>query len=123
MIHAAETRDDVRSGIVETAAQLLRDHGAASVTTRRVAEAAGVQAPTIYRLFGDKGGLIDAVAEHVMAAHVEAKATAAEVPSSDPVEDLCSAWRMHLEFGLTNPELYALLNTSGRGNSSPSTAA
>jgi AcrR family transcriptional regulator len=34
------------------------------VTTRSVALAAGVQPPTIYRLFGDKDGLLDAVAEH-----------------------------------------------------------
>ena len=38
-----------------------------------MAEAAGVQPPTLYRLFGDKDGLIDAVAEHVMATYVAAK--------------------------------------------------
>ena len=47
---------------------------AAAVTTRAVADAAGVQAPTLYRLFGDKDGLMEAVAEHVMAAFVHAKA-------------------------------------------------
>ncbi|WP_338419811.1 TetR family transcriptional regulator [Streptomyces klenkii] len=33
------------------------------MTTRAVAAAAGVQAPAIYRLFGDKDGLLEAVAE------------------------------------------------------------
>jgi AcrR family transcriptional regulator len=36
--------------------------GRRAVTTRAVAAGAGVQAPTIYRLFGDKDGLLDALA-------------------------------------------------------------
>ena len=96
----------------------MREQGARAVTTRGVAEAAGVQAPTIYRLFGDKDGLIDAVAEHVMATYVAAKTAASD--DGDPVQDLRAAWRMHIEFGLANPELYALLNTTRR---SPATAA
>src|ERR1700677_3669653 len=50
-----------RENLVEVAARLLREQGAAAVTTRAVALAAGVQAPAIYRLFGDKDGLLDAV--------------------------------------------------------------
>jgi len=114
------TRDDVRAGIVDAAAQLLREHGARAVTTRAVAHAAGVQAPTIYRLFGDKDGLLDAVAEDVMATYVAAKS---EPLATDPVADLRAAWRTHVEFGLANPELYALLSAPGRGASSPATAA
>ncbi|MGC4748147.1 TetR/AcrR family transcriptional regulator [Micromonospora sp. DT201] len=117
------SRDDVRSGIVEAASQLLREKGANAVTTRAVAQAAGVQAPTIYRLFGDKDGLIDAVAEHVMATYVSAKAVAAQTPDGDPVADLRSGWRVHVEFGLANPELYALIGARGRSGPSPATAA
>ena len=83
-----------------------------------MAEAAGVQPPTLYRLFGDKDGLIDAVAEHVMATYVAAKS---EPIDPDPVTDLRAAWRMHNDFGLANPELYALLNR--RGPNSPATVA
>ncbi|MEU7754388.1 TetR/AcrR family transcriptional regulator [Micromonospora sp. NPDC049101] len=117
------TRDDVRLGIVTAASQLLRDKGANAVTTRAVAEAAGVQAPTIYRLFGDKDGLIDAVAEHVMATYVAAKAAAVQAAEADPVADLRHGWRVHVEFGLANPELYALIGTRGRGGPSSATAA
>lgn len=117
------SRDDVRSGIVAAASELLREKGANAVTTRAVAQAAGVQAPTIYRLFGDKDGLIDAVAEHVMATYVSAKAAAVETAAGDPVADLRSGWRVHVEFGLANPELYALIGTRGRGGPSPATAA
>ena len=110
-----------RAAIVDAAAQLLREHGAPAVTTRRVAQAAGVQAPTIYRLFGDKDGLVDAVAERVMADHVAAKA--ATEPLADPVEDLRAGWFAHVEFGLANPALHALLTAPGRTEASPATAA
>ncbi|WP_433270826.1 TetR/AcrR family transcriptional regulator [Micromonospora vinacea] len=117
------SRDDVRAGIVAAATQLLREKGATAVTTRAVAQAAGVQAPTIYRLFGDKDGLIDAVAEHVMATYVSGKAAAVDGETGDPVADLRSGWRAHVEFGLTNPELYALIATRGSGAPSPATVA
>ncbi|MEV0214894.1 TetR/AcrR family transcriptional regulator [Micromonospora sp. NPDC050695] len=117
------SRDDVRSGIIAAATRLLRDKGANAVTTRAVAEAAGVQAPTIYRLFGDKDGLIDAVAEHVMSTYVSSKSAVAEAADGDPMADLRSGWRTHLEFGLANPELYALIATRGRGAPSPAVVA
>lgn len=114
-----------RTVIVEAAATLLRDSGAAALTTRAVAQAAGVQAPTIYRLFGDKDGLIDAVAEHAMATYVAEKAAvmAEAADEADPVADLRTGWRMHVDFGLANPELSALLNAPGRRAHSPAIEA
>ncbi|MGC4758117.1 TetR/AcrR family transcriptional regulator [Micromonospora trifolii] len=123
MVTTQDTRDDVRAGIVAAATHLLREKGANAVTTRAVAQAAGVQAPTIYRLFGDKDGLIDAVAEHVMATYVSGKSVAADGATGDPVADLRAGWRAHVEFGLTNPELYALMATRGSGAPSPATVA
>ncbi|MGK5685131.1 TetR/AcrR family transcriptional regulator [Actinoplanes sp. URMC 104] len=115
------TRDDARSRIVEAATLLLREQGARAVTTRAVSQAAGVQAPTIYRLFGDKDGLIDAVAEHVMATYVAAKTEQAAAERDDPVADLRAAWHAHVDFGLANPGLYALLTNPEREHS-PATA-
>ena len=115
-----DTRSDLRAAIVEAAARLLREQGVRAVTTRGVAEVAGVQPPTIYRLFGDKDGLIDAVAEHVMATYVAAKSLATD---DDPVTGLRSGWQTHIEFGLANPELYALLTAPGRSEPSPATTA
>ncbi|MEU1588098.1 TetR/AcrR family transcriptional regulator [Micromonospora sp. NPDC005710] len=123
MVTTQDTRDDVRSGIVAAATQLLREKGANAVTTRAVAQVAGVQAPTIYRLFGDKDGLIDAVAEHVMTTYVSGKSAATDRATGDPVDDLRSGWRTHVEFGLTNPELYALLAARGSRAPSPATVA
>ena len=93
-----------------------------AVTTRGVAQAAGVQAPTIYRLFGDKDGLLDAVAEHVMATYVAAKSAIAESSSAvgaDPVADLRAGWETHIDFGLANPALFRLLHDPGRATPSP----
>ena len=118
-------RHETRDTIIEVAAQLLHAHGPTAVTTRGVAQAAGVQAPAIYRLFGDKDGLLDAVAEHVMATYVAAKAALTETASStggDPLADLRTGWDMHIEFGLANPALFGILNQSGRSTPSPATA-
>jgi AcrR family transcriptional regulator len=66
-----------------------------------------VQAPTIYRLFGDKHGRLDAVAEHVLAVYVAEKAVAAD--SGDPIADLRAAWHTHVGFGLANAALFSLI--------------
>src|SRR5690242_21205053 len=67
------SRDRTRAQLVEVASELLATQGPDAVTTRSVALAAGVQAPTIHRLFGDKSGLLDAVAEHGFASYVACK--------------------------------------------------
>ena len=108
---------DTRTRIVAAAADLLAGGGRDAVTTRAVAAAANVQAPTIYRLFGDKDGLLDAVAEHGFAAHLGSKRPD---PAADPVEDLRNGWDQHIAFGLGNPALYALMYASPRvGITSP----
>ncbi|WP_375481000.1 TetR/AcrR family transcriptional regulator [uncultured Jatrophihabitans sp.] len=112
---------DVRAVLVDVAGQVLREHGAAGLTTRRVAERAGVQAPTIYRVFGDKDGLLDAVAEQAMATFVAEKATTAVQAADgdvDPVADLWVGWRTYLDFGLVNPALFALLSDPDRARRS-----
>jgi AcrR family transcriptional regulator len=112
----------MRGRIVVAAAQLLEEQGSSAVTTRGVAEAAGVQAPTIYRLFGDKDGLLEAVAEHVMATYVATKTEAAATASAtgiDPIDDLRASWILQIEFGLANPAIFRLLSEPGRVAQSP----
>lgn len=122
MPEAARSRSDVKARIVEVAARLLRESGPAAVTTRAVAEAAGVQAPAIYRLFGDKEGLLDAVAEHVMTVAVEIKTGVVEAAAAqgvDPLEDLRAGWQTQIDFGLANPTLFGLLIDPERALRSP----
>lgn len=54
-----------RSAIVEAVVPLLIEHGP-SVTTRQIAEAAGVAEGTLFRVFPDKKALLLAVAEHLV---------------------------------------------------------
>lgn len=117
MSEVTDSRSQTRARIVAVAARLLQQEGPAAVTTRGVADAAGIQAPTIYRLFGDKDGLLDAVAEHVMAEYVSAKAAtvrAASAADVDPVEELRAGWRQQITFGVANPTLFRLLSDPDR---------
>lgn len=104
----AAPSDDVRTRILDAAAALIAEGGPDAATTRAVAAAASVQAPTIYRIFGDKRGLLEAVAEHGLAAYVARKSTRA--PHTDPVQDLRDGWDMHVAFGLAYPGLFAIMS-------------
>lgn len=55
--------DERREQLVLAAVPLVRKHGRA-VSTKAVAEAAGVSEGTVFYVFGDKAELIDAVVEH-----------------------------------------------------------
>ena len=111
-----------RERIIAAATRLLAEEGRDAVSTRAVSAAAGVQAPTIYRLFGDKQGLLDAVAAHGFAGRLGEK-NALE-PTGDPVEDLRTGWNLNTEFGLANPALYTLMYAEPRpGDPSPAAVA
>ena len=98
---------NTRERIVEAAAALLTEGGREAVSTRAVSAAAGVQAPTIYRIFGDKHGLLDAVAEHGFATYLVSKTSSP--PGGDPVQDLRRGWDLHVGFGLAHPAFYTLI--------------
>ena len=100
---AGSTRDR----IVSAAAGRLAAGGREALSTRAVSAAAGVQAPTIYRLFGDKQGLLDAVATHGFTSYLGDKTDLK--PGDDPVGDLRAGWDLHIGFGLANPALYSLM--------------
>ena len=113
--------DDARSRIIGAATDLIAAGGSEAATTRAVATAASVQAPTIYRLFGDKDGLLDAVAEQALADYVSGKA----VPDStiDPIENLRQGWDTHIAFGLAHPAIFARMNAPRTGAPSRASTA
>ncbi len=88
-------------------AELLARGGHHEVSSRAVSTAAGVQAPTIYRQFGDMRGLLDAVARETFAEYVRQKATREQ--TDDSIEDLRRGWDIHVAFGLANPAVHALI--------------
>ncbi|MGW2053884.1 TetR/AcrR family transcriptional regulator [Streptomyces sp. NPDC001840] len=104
---AAIGREQTRQRVIDAAIDLLTRGGRDAVTTRAVADAAGLQPPAIYRLFGDKDGLLDAVAEHGFAAFLATKHI--DPDPRDLIEDLRAGWDVAVEFGLANPVLYTLM--------------
>ena len=112
-----ERSTDVRERIVRAAAELLARGGREAVSTRSVSAAAGVQAPTIYRHFGDMRGLLDAAARETLAAYVRSKAT--RKPTADPVADLRRGWDRHVAFGLANPAVFTLLYADPTAGAAP----
>ncbi|MFI5907537.1 TetR/AcrR family transcriptional regulator [Dactylosporangium sp. NPDC051541] len=111
-----------RERIINAAYGLLREGGREAVSTRAVGAAAGVQAPTIYRTFGDKQGLLDAVAMHGFSSYLAGKTSL--VASDDPVDDLRAGWDLHVGFGVANPACYCLIYGEPRpGVLSPAAAA
>ncbi|MFI6007443.1 TetR/AcrR family transcriptional regulator [Streptomyces sp. NPDC051243] len=53
-----------RARLLEAAAELIAEHGAAGVTMEAVAAAAGVGKGTVFRRFGDRTGLLTALLDH-----------------------------------------------------------
>ena len=102
-INTVNTKDN----IVRAAAELLAEGGRAAVSTRAVAAAAGVQAPTIYRHFGDMQDLLNAVASYGFETYLQEKTSREQF--EDPVEELRQGWNLHVAFGLANPGFYTLM--------------
>jgi len=104
---AREQATSAAERMLRAAADLLQTGGIEAVSTRAVAAAAGVQPPTIYRQFGDKDGLLDAVAGFVLEGYLEKKRLLTDA-SRDPAVELRDLWDLHTEFGLNQPDCYVL---------------
>ncbi|MGW1043925.1 TetR/AcrR family transcriptional regulator [Streptomyces sp. NPDC002547] len=93
MLHAAETQ--------------LSASPEHDISTRAVCEAVGVGQPVLYRLFGDKAGLLSALVDHGFDRYVQRKQALAT--TDDPLEDLRVGWDDHIAFALENPAIYRLM--------------
>ncbi|WP_420309649.1 TetR/AcrR family transcriptional regulator [Streptomyces sp. YS-B37] len=98
---------NTRSLIIEAAAELIAQSPSGDVSTRAVCEAAGVQQPVLYRLFGDKDGLLAATVDHVWDQYLETKRAAEK--SADPLQDLLAGWDSHVAFALAHANAYKLM--------------
>jgi len=104
-------------GLSETAERIvlittrwMDENPGQSLTTRKVCELAGVTAPTLYHHFGDKQGLMQAVAERKMLAFFSGKRQQPE--TDDPRADLLRGWDQWLDFARQNQALIAALQKS-----------
>lgn len=108
--------------MLRAAAELLRTGGVNALSTRAVAAAAGVQPPTIYRQFGDKDGLLDAVAHFAVKSYLHTKRRMLNA-SGDPVDLLRQLWDLNVDFGLKNPDAYMLAYANPRPGKTAAAAA
>ncbi|MEV4355938.1 TetR/AcrR family transcriptional regulator [Nonomuraea sp. NPDC004186] len=99
--------DPLRTAMIEAAVRQLATSANHEIATRAVCEAVGVSQPVLYRLFGDKHGLLDAVADHGYERYAAIKA--AQERTHDPVADLHAGWDGHMAFAKENPALYQLM--------------
>lgn len=98
-----------RERILEATAELLATKAAAAISTRAICDRAKVGMPEIYRQFGDKDGLLAAVADLGFERFLANKRRNPQ--TDDPVADLRTAWDSHVAFALRNPHLYRLMFT------------
>jgi AcrR family transcriptional regulator len=93
------------------ALELLRAGGPAALTTRAVCECAGVTAPTLYHHYGDKDGLLRAVAQAELLAMFARKQGMKS--TGKPLKDLKRGWDDWVEFAIEQPHLVRALQASG----------
>lgn len=99
--------------VLEVASVVLREEGANALTTRRVCELAGVTAPTLYHHFGDKHGLLRALAQRELHTFFAEKRSMR--PTADAVADLMRGWDDWIGFARAKPQLVAALRQGDDG--------
>jgi len=99
------------------ALELLREGGPAALTTRAVCECAGVTAPTLYHHYGDKDGLLRAVARGELLAMFARKQRMKS--TGDALQDLKRGWDDWVEFAIDQPHLVRALQASGSATTQP----
>jgi AcrR family transcriptional regulator len=109
-----------RRQIIEVAAEILEREGAQAVSTRSVAAAAGIRAASLYQHFGDKDGLLAALAIHGFELYLADKNTLTR--TDDPVEDMRRGWDAHVDFGVRHPAFYLLMYGTDRPGRRPPAA-
>ncbi|WP_306204349.1 TetR/AcrR family transcriptional regulator [Actinoplanes sp. RD1] len=110
-----------RQQIIDVAAAILESDGVQAVSTRTVAAAAGIRAASLYQLFGDKDGLLEALALHAFDLYLAEKSALTE--TGDPIADIRRGWDMHVDFGLRHPALYVLMFGTDRPGRRPPAGA
>ena len=103
----APTRRNARAAILNAARRLYFAHGADGVSARRIAQAAGCSATALYVYYRSVGDLL----EHLrIEGHGLLAARLRRVDAALPaVEQIRAMGRAYFEFGVKQPQYYALM--------------
>ena len=101
---------DLRAALVDAALTIVLNDGAAALSLRGVARAAGVSAMAPYHHFEDRAALVAAVAAIGFDRLYASKLAALAQTPGDAVASLVAGARAYVEFIVGNPELYRLMN-------------
>jgi len=93
--------------LLAAAAEMVSAAPGEDVPLRAVCDKVGVKLPTLFHFFGNKEGLLRAVAEHGF--ELLADALEARDPCDDAIEDVEAYWDTHVAFGIANAGFYMLM--------------
>lgn len=98
-----------RAAIIAAARDLLEDGGLETVSMTGIAERVGIKAPSLYKHFSDRNGLLAAVATDVALDLGRALAGAVERSRADPTARLYALAAAYRSLALATPRAAALL--------------
>jgi len=109
-VPATTASDDLRAALVRAARAELHEGGPGAVSLRAVARRAGLSHASPGYAFGDRAGLLTAVA---VQGFQELAQTMDEPPAAPGRAGLAELGRRYVAFATTNPALYDLMFRSG----------
>ncbi len=110
MVMAPAARQEVREALLAAARAEIIEHGRAAISLRAVARRAGLSHASPKYHFGDRSGLLTAIATegfHALAHSLS------EVRESDARHQLAVLGRAYIDFGLSHPALFELMFAPG----------
>ncbi len=101
---------DLKNALVEAAARLIVERGIGNVSLREVARKAGVSHAAPYHHFGNKTGLLAAVAEEGFKRFDSYQARALlRVRTKDPIEKLKALGHAYVRFAVNHPSFFRIM--------------
>lgn len=108
-----DPRADRREQLIDAAVAAVRTHGAGA-SMEQIAAAAGVTKPVLYRYFGDKAALYEAVADRFVGVVNDAVVSSLDERSTDPQAMLAATVDAYLSLVQRDTDMYRFLMRRAR---------
>lgn len=99
--------NDVRTRLIDAAAQMITDQGPAGLSTRKLAAAADTSTQSVYTHFGNIHGLVSAVVDEGFTRLSDHMASVER--TDQPLADLAQLGEAYRKNALANPNLYGVM--------------